>query len=146
MQNMQKTYIPKKDEIKGKWYLVDAEGKVLGRIATKIAGILKGKHRADYTPHLDLKDYVVVINANKIKLTGKKWTDKIYYSHSQYPGGLKEVTAEKLFQKKPTELLRRAVWGMLPHNRLGREIITHLRLFVGSEHRHKAQNPEPIDL
>jgi len=143
---MQKTYIPKKDEIKGKWYLVDAEGKVLGRIATKIAGILKGKHRADYTPHLDLQDYVVVINANKIKLTGKKWTDKIYYNHSQYPGGLKEVTAEKLFQKKPTELLRRAVWGMLPHNRLGREIITHLRLFVGSEHIHKAQNPEPIDV
>ncbi len=143
---MQKTYIPKKDDIKEKWYLVDAEGKVLGRVATKIANILRGKHRPDYTPHLDLKDYIVVINADKIKLTGNKWQDKMYHHHSGYPGGIKSISAEKLHQKKPTELLKLAVWGMLPHNKLGRQKMTQLRLFAGTEHKHQAQNPEPIKI
>ena len=141
-----KTYQAKKEELKHQWYLVNAEGKVLGRLASELAKILRGKHKPTFTPHLDTGDFVVVLNAEKIGLTGKKLKDKIYYRHTGYPGGIKEVSAEKLLAKKPTELIRRAVKGMLPKNSLGRQMLRKLKVYAGPNHPHKAQNPVPLEL
>ena len=141
-----KTLVPKKDQIEKKWWLIDAEGKVLGRLATKIATLLRGKHKPYFTNFIDTGDYVIVINAEKVRLTGKKAKKKIYRSHSGYIGGLKEIPFEKLIQKKPEEVIRRAVWGMLPKNRLGRAIFKKLKVYRGPNHPHQAQKPEPLEL
>lgn len=139
-----KTYIPKKDETQGKWYIVDANGKVLGRLATRIATILRGKHRPEFTPHLDLGDHVIVINAGKVRLSGKKANIKTYYHHTGYPGGLREESFVELLKRKPEEVIERAVKGMLPHNRLGNRQILKLKVYAGKEHPHVAQNPEVL--
>ena len=136
-----KTYQAKKEELEYKWYLVNAEGKVLGRMATELAKILKGKNKPTYTPHLDTGDFVIVVNAGKVTLTGKKMKDKIYYHHTGHPGGIKEITAGKLLAKKPTEMIRMAVKGMLPKNSLGRQMLRKLKVYAGPKHPHEAQNP-----
>ncbi len=141
-----KTYVPKKTEIKKNWYLVDAEGKILGRLASKIAQVLSGKNKPIYTPFLDTGDFVVVINAKKVKVTGNKEKKKIYYHYSGYPGGMKEIVYEKLLQKKPAVIIQKAVKGMLPKSKLGRKMIKKLKIYAGTEHRHQAQNPQKIDL
>ena len=141
-----KTFIPKKDEIVRKWYLIDADGKILGRMATRIARILSGKDKPIYTPHLDTGDFVVVINARKVRVTGEKYTQKIYYHHSGYPGGLKKRTFEELMKKKPEEIILRAVKGMLPKNRLGRKMLKKLKVYPDADHPHQAQNPQPINV
>ncbi len=133
-------------EIQRSWYVVDANQKVLGRLATVLADILRGKHKPIFSPHLDTGDFVVVVNASKVKLTGKKLTNKRYYQHSGYPGGLKVRTAEQLLQKKPEEVIRHAVKGMLPKNRLGRAMIKKLKVYAGPEHPHSAQMPIPLEL
>ena len=143
---MVKTYATKPSDIERKWYVVDAQGKTLGRLATEIARILRGKHRPYFTPHLDTGDYVIVVNAGKIRVTGKKLDQKIYYRHSGYPGGLKSITLREQLAKHPTRALRAAVWGMLPHNRLGRRMIKKLKLYTGDSHPHQAQQPIPLDL
>jgi len=141
-----KTYQAKKEELEQKWYLVNAEGKVLGRLATELAKILKGKNKPIYTPHLDTGDFVVVINAGKLTLTGKKMKDKIYYHHTGYPGGIKEMNAEKLLAKKPTEMIRMAVRGMLPKNSLGRQMLRKLKVYAGANHPHEAQKPISLEI
>ncbi|MGQ9510210.1 MAG: 50S ribosomal protein L13 [Thermodesulfobacteriota bacterium] len=141
-----KTYTPKKEEIQRKWYLIDANGKVLGRLASEVAKILRGKNKSIFTPHLDTGDFVIVVNAEKVFLTGSKKKDKIYYHHTGYPGGIREITAEKLLAKHPTELIWRAVKGMLPKNRLGRQMLRKLKVYSGPTHPHEAQNPIPIQL
>lgn len=141
-----KTYVPKKTEIKKNWYLVDAEGKILGRLASKIAQVLSGKNKPIYTPFLDTGDFVVVINAKKVKVTGNKEKKKIYYHYSGYPGGMKEIVYEKLLEKKPALIIQKAVKGMLPKSKLGRKMIKKLKIYAGTEHRHQAQNPQKIDL
>jgi large subunit ribosomal protein L13 len=141
-----KTYQAKKEEVEHQWFLVSAEGKVLGRLATELAKILRGKKKPIYTPHVDTGDFVVVINASKISLTGKKMKDKIYYHHSGHPGGIKAISAEKLLAQKPTELIRKAVKGMLPKNSLGRQMLTKLKIFAGPNHRHEAQGPIPLEI
>lgn len=141
-----KTYVPKKTEIKKNWYLVDAEGKILGRLASKIAQVLSGKNKPIYTPYLDTGDFVVVINAKKVKVTGNKEKKKIYYHYSGYPGGMKEIVYEKLLEKKPTIIIHKAVRGMLPKSKLGRKMLKKLKIYAGTEHRHQAQNPEKIEL
>lgn len=137
---------PIKNQIEKDWFLVDAENKILGRLASKIASILKGKNKPIFTPYLDTGDFVVVINAKKIKLTGRKLNDKIYYHYSGYPGGMKSITPKDLFQKKPEEVIRKAVWGMLPKNSLGRQMLTKLKVYPGKEHPHQAQQPKTIEL
>ena len=141
-----KTYQAKKEEIDHKWYLVNAEGKVLGRLSTELAKILKGKNKPIYTPHVDTGDFVVVVNAGKVTLTGKKLKDKIYYHHTGYPGGIKQITAEKLLAKKPTEMIRMAVRGMLPKNSLGRQMLRKLKIYSGPNHPHEAQKPASINI
>ena len=141
-----KTYQAKKEEVEHKWYLVNAEGKVLGRLSTELVKILKGKNKPTYTPHIDTGDFVVVVNAGKVTLTGKKMKDKIYYHHTGYPGGIKEMNAEKLLAKKPTEMIRMAVKGMLPKNSLGRQMLRKLKIYSGPSHPHEAQKPIPIEL
>lgn len=141
-----KTYSAKKEDIAKDWYLIDAEGKILGRLASEIAKRLRGKHKPVYTPHVDTGDFIVVINAGKVSLTGKKLTDKIYYHHSGYPGGIKSVTAEKLLKEKPERLLRMAVRGMLPKNSLGRQMLKKLKIYSASEHPHEAQSPRLLEL
>jgi large subunit ribosomal protein L13 len=136
----------KPEEIERQWYVVDATGQTLGRLATRIAEILRGKHKAIYTPHVDTGDYVIVINAEKIHLTGKKWEQKKYYRHSGYPGGLKETTYDKLLQKKPEFIIEKAVKGMIPHNKLGRQMIKKLKVYAGPEHPHQAQQPKELEL
>ena len=137
---------PIKDQIEKDWLLVDAENKILGRLASKIASILKGKNKPIFTPYLDTGDFVVVINAQKIKLTGRKLNDKVYYHYSGYPGGMKSITPKDLLQKKPEEVIRKAVWGMLPKNSLGRQMLTKLKVYPGKEHPHQAQQPKTIEL
>ena len=139
-----KTYQAKKEELDHQWYLIDAEGKVLGRLASELAKILRGKKKPTYTPHLDTGDFVVVINSAKVVLTGKKMKDKIYYHHTGYPGGIKEMNAEKLLAKKPTEMIRIAVKGMLPKNSLGRQMLRKLKIYAGPNHSHEAQKPVPL--
>ncbi|MBE9546196.1 MAG: 50S ribosomal protein L13 [Proteobacteria bacterium] len=141
-----KTFNAKKEEIIRDWYLVDADGKVLGRLASEIARRLRGKHKPIYTPHIDTGDFVVVVNAEKVSLTGKKMTDKIYYHHTGYPGGIKSITAEKLLEEKPERLLRKAVKGMLPKNSLGRQMLKKLKIYAGAEHPHEAQTPRLLEL
>ena len=141
-----KTYSAKPGEITREWYLVDTEGKTLGRLATQIADTLRGKRKPQYTPHVDTGDFVVVINAEKIAVTGKKLDEKIYYRHSGYPGGLKERTLREQLDRRPTEVLRKAVKGMLPRNRLARQQITKLKIYAGPEHPHDAQGPKPLPL
>lgn len=136
-----KTFLPKVDVNSKKWYVIDAEGKTLGRLATKIATILRGKHRPTYTPSLDTGDFVVVVNAEKVHFTGKKLTDKIYYHHSQYPNGLKSVPLEKIMAECPEEALKKAVYGMLPKGPLGRDMFKKLKVYAGTEHPHRAQMP-----
>ncbi len=134
------------ETVNKQWFIVDAEGEILGRLATRVAFVLRGKHKTDYTPHVDCGDNVIVINAEKVVLTGKKRTDKIYISHSGYPGGQKEVTADALFAKNPTRIIEKAVKGMLPKNRLGSKLFGNLKVYAGSEHKHAAQEPKKLDL
>lgn len=141
-----KTYLPKIDEQGRKWWVVDASDLVLGRLAVRIADVLRGKNKPIYTPHLDCGDNVVVINADKIRLTGRKEEDKIYQNYSGYMGGLKEQTAADVRAKKPERLIRDAVWGMFPKGRLGREMFKKLKVYPGDEHPHEAQQPEPLSL
>ncbi len=141
-----KTYLTPVKEIERKWYVVDAEGKILGRIASEIATRLRGKHKPTYSTFIDNGDFIVVINADKIVLTGKKLQDKKYYSHSGYIGGIKEITAEELLEKKPTEVLFKAVKGMLPKNSLGRSQLKKLKVYASKEHPHGAQQPETLEL
>ncbi len=129
-----------------KWYLVDASGKTLGRLATFVASILKGKGKVDYTPNVDCGDYVVIINSAKIQLTGKKWTDKIYYHHTDYPGGLKAIAARDVHAKDQTKLVEKAILGMLPKTRLGRQIGKKLFVYAGQEHRHSGQKPTVLEV
>ena len=140
------TYLEKPADVKETWHLVDAEGKTLGRLAARVAGILRGKHRPTFTPNVDLGDHVVIVNAEKIHLTGNKMKDKLYRHHSGYPGGLKTASAEHLYRKDPTELLVRAIEGMLPKNPLGNGMAKKLRVYTGPNHPHHAQRPEPISL
>ena len=141
-----KTYQPKKEELNRQWYLINAEGRVLGRLSVELVKILKGKNKPSYTPHVDTGDFVVVVNAEKITLTGKKMKDKIYYHHTGHPGGIKETSAEKLLAKKPTEMIRMAVKGMLPKNSLGRQMLRKLKIYAGPSHPHEAQKPIPLEL
>ena len=141
-----KTYHTPVKEIERNWYVVDAEGKVLGRLASEIATRLRGKHKPNFSPHMDVGDFIVVVNAEKVKLTGKKLDDKIYYRHSGYIGGIKERTAREVLEKKPTELLKIAVKGMLSKNSLGRNQLKKLKIYTGSEHPHAAQKPEVLDI
>ena len=141
-----KTYQAKKEELDHKWYVVNAEGKVLGRLSTELAKILKGKNKPTYTPYLDTGDFVIVVNAGKITLTGKKLKDKIYYHHTGYPGGIKQINAEKLLAKKPTEMIRTAVKGMLPKNSLGRQMLRKLKVYAGPNHPHEAQKPVNLNI
>ncbi|MFQ5660976.1 MAG: 50S ribosomal protein L13 [Gammaproteobacteria bacterium] len=141
-----KTFTATPADIKRDWYLVDASGKTLGRLATEIARRLRGKHKPTYTPHMDTGDYIVVINARDVRVTGNKATDKMYYSHSGYPGGLKSTTFEKLIQSKPERVIEKAVKGMLPKGPLGREMFRKLRVYPAAEHRHSAQQPKPLEI
>ena len=141
-----KTRSLKKSEIQKNWWIVDARGAVLGRLASEVAQRLRGKHKVDFTPHLDMGDCVVVVNAEKIEVTGNKEKDKKYFSHTGYPGGGKETSLEDLRQSKPEAIIQKAVKGMLPHNKIGRSILTHLKIYVGSEHPHKAQNPQELQI
>jgi large subunit ribosomal protein L13 len=137
-----KTQFAKKDEIERKWYVIDAKDAVLGKLAVKVATCLRGKNKPVFTPNVDTGDFVIVINAEKVRLTGKKITDKVYYHHSGYIGGIKAQTAKELLEKKPERIVEKAVWGMLPKNRLGRTMIKKLKVYKGAEHPHKAQAPE----
>ncbi|HJQ49767.1 MAG TPA: 50S ribosomal protein L13 [Gaiellaceae bacterium] len=141
-----KTYSAKPGEITREWYLVDAEGKTLGRLATQIADTLRGKQKPQYTPHVDTGDFVIVVNAEKIQVTGNKLDQKRYYRHSGYPGGLRSRTLREQLERRPTEVLRVAVKGMLPKNRLARQQITKLKIYAGPEHPHEAQNPKSLEL
>jgi len=141
-----KTYIANKENVTRDWFVVDAEGKVLGRLASEIARRLRGKHKPVYTPHADAGDFVIVLNAGKLVLTGKKLTDKKYYHHSGYPGGIKETSAGKLLEERPEEVLRRAVRGMLPKNTLGRKMLTKLKIYTDSAHNHEAQCPKTLEI
>lgn len=141
-----KTQVAKKEEVTRDWYLVDVDNKVLGRVATEIANVLRGKNKPTFTPSVDTGDFVIVVNAEKIALTGKKFDDKIYYSHSSFPGGLKEITAGKLIDKKPEELIKKAVKGMLPKNKLARHMLKKLKIYSGGAHPHAAQNPKSLNI
>ena len=140
----QKTYLPKVDEIERKWYLIDADGLVLGRLAVQIANIIRGRHKATYTPHLDCGDFVVVINAEKVVLTGRKSTDKVYQDYTGYMSGLKERTADVIRERHPERMIRDAVWGMMPKGRLGRAQYSKLKVYAGADHPHVAQKCEPL--
>ena len=141
-----KTFVAKEHEVEKKWYLVDAEDRVLGRIATQIATRLRGKHKPIFTPHADTGDFVVVVNADKVALTGSKWDNKIYYRHTGYVGGLKQISAKKLIEKQPDEVLRLAVKRMLPKNSLGRRQLKKLKIYAGPNHPHEAQKLEKLDI
>jgi len=137
-----KSFIAKPQEVERKWYIIDAEGKTLGRLATEAASILRGKRKPIFTPHVDTGDYVIIVNAEKVEVTGKKRTDKTYKHHTGYPGGLREITFEKLQAKKPEEIIRHAVKGMMPKGKLGRQMYKKLKVYAGAEHKHSAQTPE----
>ena len=143
---MTKTYLEKPADVKRKWFLVDADGKTLGRLAAKVATLLRGKHKPTFTPHVDTGDHVVIVNAEKIRLTGNKMEDKIYSYYTGYPGGLKTLTAEHIHKKDPTKLLTRAIEGMLPKNPLGNQMAKKLRVYAGSTHPHHAQQLESLSL
>lgn len=141
---MKNTFMQKKEDVVRNWYVIDAEGVNLGRLATKVATVLRGKHKPTYTPHIDCGDCVIVINAEKVNLTGNKLNDKIYYNHSGYTGGLRERTAKEMIENYPVEMVERAVKGMLPKGRLGRQMYTKLFVYAGSEHPHAAQKPQEL--
>ena len=141
-----KTFMQKKETVERDWYVIDAEGKVLGRVATLAAHILRGKNKPTYTPHIDCGDYVIIINAKKVNLTGNKLDKKMYYNHSGYPGGLRERTARTMINNYPVEMVERAVKGMLPHNRLGRKMGKKLFVYADADHKHMAQKPETITI
>ncbi len=141
-----KTFSAKASDVQRDWYLVDASGKTLGRLASEIARRLRGKHKPEYTPHVDTGDYIVVVNAEKIHVTGHKATDKVYYHHTGYVGHLKSITFEKLIEKAPERALEHAVKGMLPKNRLGRAMFKKLKVYAGTEHQHQAQQPKPLEI
>jgi large subunit ribosomal protein L13 len=140
-----KTWNAKPGEIERRWYVVDAQGKTLGRLATAIADTLRGKRKPQYTPHVDTGDFVVVVNAEKVAVTGKKLDDKVYYRHSGYPGGLKQRSLREELERRPTEVVRKAVRGMLPRNRLGRAQLRKLKIYAGPDHPHEAQRPQPLE-
>ncbi len=140
------SFMQKKETVERKWYVIDAEDKPLGRVASKAAVLLRGKHKPTYTPHIDCGDYVIIINAKKVKLTGNKLQNKMYYNHSMYPGGLRERTAKEMKEKYPVEMVERAVKGMLPHNRLGRTMYGKLFVYEGQTHPHIAQKPELMEI
>ena len=141
-----KTYSAKSETVKRDWYVVDAEGKTLGRLASEIARRLRGKHKPVYTPHVDTGDYIVVVNAEKVRVTGNKTTDKVYYKHSGFIGGIKSITFDKLIAKKPEMVIETAVKGMLPKNPLGRAMYRKLKVYAGPEHNHTAQQPKALDI
>ena len=141
---MQKTYIPKANDIHQDWVLVDDNEQNLGRLASKIAQVILGKHKPSFTPGVDAGDFVVVINAERVRVTGNKLDDKMYYHHTGYPGGLKSISLRRQLATHPDRVLRRAVWGMLPHNKLGRAMIKKLKIYAGPDHPHAAQNPKPL--
>ena len=140
------TYMAKNENVEPNWYVVDAADKTLGRLASEIAQYIRGKHKPTFTPHVDMGDYVVVVNAEKVKLTGKKWDDKKHYSHTNHPGGINEVTYRELRAKDPEFIIEKAVKGMLPHNKLGRKMFKKLKVYSGPNHPHQAQQPEKLEL
>ena len=141
---MEKTYVTKREDVEREWYVVDASGQTLGRLATRVARVLRGKHKPIYSPSVDTGDYVIVVNAERIHVTGRKLDQKIYYRHTGYPGGLKEITLRNLLQKHPTRVIEHAVRGMLPKNRLGRRMFKKLKVYAGPNHPHAAQQPKPL--
>jgi len=141
-----KSFIQKPLEVERKWYIVDAEGQNLGRMASQVAAVLRGKNKTTYTPHVDCGDYVIIVNAEKVAVTGKKRHDKIYRRHSDYPGGLRELNFEQMMDKHPTEVVRHAVKGMMPTGKLGRQMYKKLKVYAGPEHNHAAQKPEPLEI
>lgn len=141
-----KTFMQRSEDVKRKWFIIDADGKILGRLATKIATILRGKNKPEYTPHVDTGDHIIVLNAEKVRVTGKKMSDKKYQTYSGYPGGQKEYSLQTMLKDKPEEVIKRAVKGMLPHNTLGRKMLTKLKIYKGSEHPHIAQNPQELKI
>ncbi|RUO33465.1 50S ribosomal protein L13 [Aliidiomarina sanyensis] len=141
-----KTFVAKAETVQRDWYVIDAEGKTLGRLATEIARRLRGKHKAEYTPHVDTGDYIVIINAEKVAVTGNKAKDKMYYAHSGFPGGLKSISFEKLQAKKPEMIIEAAVKGMLPRGPLGRAMFRKLKVYAGPEHKHAAQQPQTLEI
>lgn len=141
-----KTFSPKPEDISREWFVVDAEEKILGRLATQIAHRLRGKHKPEFAPHVDNGDFIVVVNAEKIAVTGNKMADKMYYNHTGYMGGLRETNLTVMLEKKPEEVIRKAVQGMLPKNRLGRAMLKKLKIYAGPEHPHAAQNPQQLEL
>ena len=141
-----KSFMASPSTVERKWYVVDAEGKTLGRIASEVANVLRGKNKPTYTPHIDTGDYVIVVNAEKIQVTGKKLDQKIYYHHSEYVGGMKEATLREMMQKKPEFVITHAVKGMLPKGPLGRQMLKKLHVYAGPEHNHAAQKPETLDI
>lgn len=141
-----KTFVAKEQEVQKKWCLIDAEKKVLGRLATQVASRLRGKHKTIFTPHADTGDFVIVVNVEKLTMTGRKWDQKTYYRHTGFVGGLKQITAKKLLQKKPEDILRLAVRGMLPKTSLGRRQLKKLKIYAGPEHPHQAQEPEKLEI
>ncbi len=141
-----KTYVAKPDEVKRKWYVVDATDQTLGRLATQIASILRGKHKPQYTPHEDVGDFVIVLNAEKVHVTGRKLDQKRYYRHTGYPGGIRDITLRRQLELHPDRVIRQAVKGMLPRGPLGRRQLKKLRVYAGAEHPHEAQQPEPLEL
>jgi large subunit ribosomal protein L13 len=143
---VEKTYVTKKENVQREWYVVDAAGQTLGRLAAQVARMLRGKHKPTYSPSIDTGDYVIVVNAEKIHVTGRKLDQKIYYRYTGYPGGLREVTLRNLLQKHPTRVIEHAVRGMLPKNRLGRRMFKQLKVYAGPEHPHEAQQPESLEL
>jgi large subunit ribosomal protein L13 len=143
---MMKSYMARPLEVERKWYVVDAEGKTLGRLATEIARILRGKNKPQYTPHVDTGDFVVVVNADKVVVTGRKAEQKVYRRHSGYPGGMKETSYARMMERKPTEILRKAVHGMMPRTRLGRQQLRKLKIYAGPEHPHAAQSPQILEV
>jgi len=146
MNESQKTYSPSGKDIDRQWYIVDADDKVLGRLATEIARVLRGKHKPIDTPHLDMGDHVIVINAKRVRVTGKKAEQKVYYRHTGYPGGIKSTPFSRMIQEHPDRVLKKAVWGMLPHNSLGRKMLKKLKVYAGVDHRHSAQQPQVMEL
>lgn len=142
---MEKTYIPKSGDISQDWLLVDANDQNLGRLATRIATLLLGKHKPNFTPGVEVGDIVVVVNAERVRVTGNKMDEKIYYRHSNYPGGLSEITLRQQLAKHPERVLKSAVWGMLPHNKMGRKILKNLKIYSGPDHPHAAQQPKIVD-
>ena len=143
---MNKTYVTKTEDVQRDWYVVDATGQTLGRLASEVARILRGKHKPIYSPAVDVGDYVIVVNVEKIHVTGRKLDQKVYYRHSGYPGGLKEVSLRRMLEEHPTRVVEHAVRGMLPKNRLGRKMAKKLKIYAGADHPHEAQQPEPLEL